>query len=147
MLSTLLSDEQTQTLVSVLDTIVPQDAERGMPGAGQLGVADYVEQALSENSDLVPVVAAGLSALIDRDFAALEPAARVDALNEVAASQPGFLPLLVFQTYQGYYQNPGALEALGLPPRPPHPLGYEMEESDLSLLDPVVAREKLYRDV
>jgi hypothetical protein len=138
-----LSDPQTRTLVNVLDTIIPASRQRGMPAAGQIGVAEHVLQA----TDLLPVVAAGLSALIDAGFDDLDPPQRVGALNELAGSQPGFLPLLLFQTYQGYYQNSATLEALGLPPRPPHPLGYEIEENDLSLLEPVRAREKLYREV
>ena len=139
----MLSDPQTRTLVNVLDTIIPASRQRGMPAAGQIGVAEHVLQA----TDLLPVVAAGLSALIDAGFDDLDPPQRVGALNELAGSQPGFLPLLLFQTYQGYYQNAATLEALGLPPRPPHPLGYEIEENDLSLLEPVRAREKLYREV
>ena len=114
-----------------------------MPAAGQIGVAEHILQAV----DFLPIVAAGLSALIDAGFDALDPSQRVDAWNAVAASQPGVLPLLLFQAYQGYYQNAATLEALGLPPRPPHPLGYEIEENDLSLLEPVRAREKLYREV
>ena len=31
-------------------------------------------------------------------------------------------------------------------PRPPFPLGYEQPPDDLSLLDPVRERPKLYRD-
>ena len=58
----------------------------------------------------------------------------------------GFLPVLLFQTYQGYYQIPAVLAALGLPPRPPHPKGYEIEPNDLELLEPVRAREKMYRE-
>ena len=139
----MLSKEQTRTLVNVLDTIIPANTQRGMPAAGQLGVADYVVRA----ADLESIVAAGLSALIDAGFDDLDSSRRVDALNEVASSQPGFLPVLLFQTYQGYYQNTATLAALGLPPRPPHPLGYEIEENDLSLLEPVRAREKLYREV
>lgn len=143
----MLSDAQTRTLANVLDTIIPADGARGMPAAGELGVADYVIQTLERAADLVPVVTAGLSALIAAGFDDLEPAARADALSSLAASQPGFLPALIFQAYQGYYQDTRVLDALGMPPRPPHPLGYEIEENDLSLLEPVRARKKLYREV
>jgi hypothetical protein len=50
-------------------------------------------------------------------------------------------------TYAGYYQHPRVMSALGLAPRPPHPLGYEMGADDLSLLDPVRRRAKMYREV
>jgi len=138
-----LTDLQIHTLVNVLDTLIPASPERGMPAAGQVGVADHVQQA----EELLPVIAAGLDALRDAGFDALPSAQRVETLNALEASQPGFLPLMVFQAYQGYYQNLATLEALGLPPRPPHPLGYEVEDNDLGLLEPVRAREKLYREV
>ncbi len=55
--------------------------------------------------------------------------------------------VLIIGAGEGYYQNTATLAALGLPPRPPHPLGYEIEENDLSLLEPVRARKKLCRKV
>lgn len=139
----MLSDEQTRTLVNVLDTLIPANGPRGMPAAGQVGVAEHVLRA----ADLLPVFTAGLSLLVDAGFDALDSAQRVNALNEVASGEPAFLPALLFKAYEGYYQNPATLEALGLPPRPPHPLGYPVEENDLSLLEPVRGREKLYREV
>jgi hypothetical protein len=45
-----------------------------------------------------------------------------------------------------YYQAPRVVEALGLEARPPHPKGYEVELGDLTLLDEVRRRGKLYRD-
>src|SRR6516162_1999713 len=38
------------------------------------------------------------------------------------------------------------MRSLGLEPRPPYPKGFEVEQGDWSLLDPVRARPKLYRD-
>ncbi len=67
-------------------------------------------------------------------------------LNEIATTQPAFLPGLIFHGYVGYYQHPEVLEALGLEARPPHPKGYEMEPTDFSLLDDVRRRERLYRE-
>ena len=56
-------------------------------------------------------------------------------------------PTLTFVAYVGYYQHPRVVAALGLEHRPPHPKGHEMEASDLTLLDPVRRRGKLYREV
>ena len=66
-------------------------------------------------------------------------------MNELATRAPAFLPGLVFQTYVAYYQHRDVVRALGLPPRPPHPEGYELEEGDLTLLDPVRRRDPLFR--
>ena len=70
----------------------------------------------------------------------------VGLLDQDAASDPGFVPLLIAPTYVNYYEQPSVLLALGLEPRPPHPLGHTLEPGDLSLLDPVRRRPKLYRD-
>ena len=46
---------------------------------------------------------------------------------------------------QSYYRDPRVLESLGTPPRPPFPEGYEIQQGDWSLLDPVRARGPIYR--
>jgi hypothetical protein len=131
-----------RTLAAVLDTLVPPDPLRGMPGAGSLGLE---AQVLEATRSIAAVVSAGFAELGAAGFAALAPAARRDALEALAASQPAFVPNLVFHTYQAYYQHPRVLEALGLEPRPPHPLGYDAPENDLSLLEAVRARGPLWR--
>ena len=68
------------------------------------------------------------------------------ALDELLAAQPHFLGPLLFHTYVGYYQQPRALAALGLEPRPPHPKGHALETGDFGLLEAVRARGKIYRD-
>ena len=144
-----LSPERERCLGGVLDEIVPPGPS-GLPGAGELGLANRI----GAIADLALVLEQGLSALDELatsrgagDFAALAQPGRLELLNEVAAAQPAFLPGLVFQTYMAYYQHPRVLEALGVPPRPPFPLGYEMQPSDLdALLSDVRRRPKLYRD-
>ena len=103
--------------------------------------------------DMQPVIAQGLSALDElaagrgaRCFAELSGQEKRDVLNELATTQPAFLPGLIFQTYVGYYQNARVVEALGLEARPPYPKGYDLELGDLTLLDAVRQRTKLYRE-
>jgi hypothetical protein len=137
------------TLSAVLDELIPA-RDASLPGAGGLGVGGYVEDRLG---DATPLVAAGLAALEafarDRhasDFAALPAAERRTLLASIDEEHPGFLSCLVFHTYTGYYQHPKVAVAIGLPPRPPHPEGYELEAGDLGLLDGVRRRAKFYRD-
>ena len=47
---------------------------------------------------------------------------------------------------QCYYRDDRVLLSLGLEARPPFPKGHTLEQGDLSLLDPVRARPKLWRD-
>ncbi len=146
------SPDEERALASVLDEIIPPRSDGKLPGAGELGLARYIEQAVQQSLDLGRAIAQGLAALDDlaglrgaRDFAALSSQDRLEVLNEIATTEPGFLPGLIFHTYAGYYQDGRVMEALGLEPRPPHPEGYEMEPNDLTLLDPVRQRSRLYR--
>ncbi len=46
----------------------------------------------------------------------------------------------------GYYRDDRVLLAIGHEARAPFPKGYEVEQGDWSLLDPVKRRAKLWRD-
>ena len=141
------ADEQ-RTLASVLDELIPPSHDGKLPGAGQLGIAGYVEQALRKMPELKSMIAQGLADLDDlarsrnaADFAALSRADKVQLLN-----QQGFIFPLMFHAYAGYYQHARVVEALGLEARPPHPQGYHMEPNDLTLLDAVRRGPKRYRE-
>jgi len=141
-------DDQTRVLSLVLDEIIPPSPERGLPGAGEAGVAAYVERVLDALPDLRSLVTQGLADLErlaraqnGRPFTELPRAER-----QALLADQGFVFPLTLHTYVGYYQTARVAEALGLEPRPPHPQGYEMEPNDLTLLDAVRRRPKLFRD-
>jgi hypothetical protein len=142
------SADEASTLASLLDEIIPPSGDGRLPGAGELGLGNYIEQALQQAPELRSMIVQGLAELDevarrrhDQPFVALSQQEKVALLNE-----QGFLFPLLFHIYVGYYQNVRVVTALGLDPRPPHPKGYEMEPSDLTLLDAVRRRRKLYRD-
>lgn len=145
------SDDETRTLASVLDEIIPPSGK--MPGAGALGLVRHIEQTVQQSPELKPVIAQGLAAAdqLARSrnaecFAALSKDQKVEVLRELESSMPAFLSSLIFPTYIGYYQHPRVGAALGLGGHAPHPQGYTMEPNDLSLLDPVRRRGKRYRE-
>ena len=142
------SENELHVLTSVLDEIIPPSADHRLPGAGQLGLARFIDAALQKTPDLRSMIAQGLADLDvlahDRKampFAALARDDKVQLLNE-----QGFVLPLAFQTYIAYYQQPQVTAALGLDARPPHPQGYQMPPNDLSLLDVVRRRPKGYRE-
>ena len=138
------------TFRAVLDEAIPaRDAK--LPGAGSLGVGDYVAARLG---DATPFVASGLAALdaLARErgaaeFADLPSALRAPLLREVDANQPGFVRCILLHAYSSYYQHPRVMAAIGLAPRPPYPKGYTLEPLDPDLLEAVRGRAKLYREV
>jgi len=148
-----LSEEERQTLSHALAQIIPPDPDRGRPGAGELGLAAYVDAALDAMPVVKEMVVQSLAALDDlarcrsgHRLDDLPPEERVAVLDQLAASEHAFPPVLVLYTYAGYYQHPRVLEALGLEPRPPHPAGYATIEGDLTLLDAVRRRAGMYRE-
>lgn len=142
-----LTEEQRRMLARVLDDILPPSADGRLPGAGQVGLAAYIEETLRRLPDLRPLIVQGLTELAEQvrrrhgcDFAELPGEERLQMLKE-----QGFAFPLTLHAYAGYYQSPVVVEALGLPARPPHPQGYVMEPHDLTLLEPVRRRPPLYR--
>jgi hypothetical protein len=150
---TALSPAEARALAAVLDALVPPSADGRLPGAGALGLAQRVQEAMAKAPQLTAAVRealASLSALArERGADALEalaPETREALVREVAARVPSFVPGLLFHTYAGYYQHPDVLAGIGMEPRPPFPKGYALPPSDLdALLAPVRSRAPLYR--
>ena len=151
--STILSAEQTRSLACVLDTLIPPSADGRMPGAGEIGLAIAIEEAMASQPDLQPAVVHGLAGFEELiagiglpAFAALPVAERAELLDELLPSQPAFVASLVFHAYTAYYRHAKVMVALGLEARPPHPKGYEMAPTDTSLLDEMRKRKPMYRE-
>jgi hypothetical protein len=143
-----LTTGERAALACVLDAIIPPSADGRMPGAGAAGIAAHVEAVLRTLPDLHAMVLEGLRDLDtqarqqhDRSFVEIG----ADERAALVAMQ-GFSYALVPHAYVGYYQQDRVLEAIGIDPRPPHPEGYAVPPSDLSLLEPVKARGPGYRD-
>ena len=143
----------TQLLVLVLDELIPPSVDGRMPGAGALGAGAIVQHVAAATPGLEPLLTQGFAALEDlarrrdaKGFAALARGTRIEVLGELEQSVPLFLPTLLTLACVGYYSSEQVLTALNGNARPPHPEGYDVEPDDLSLLEAVRARGKLYRD-
>jgi hypothetical protein len=147
-----LSATQTQTLDAVLDELIPPSADGRLPGAGEIHLGAAVEKALLQNPGMAPVIHQGLT-LADaiarahglEGFGAASGTDRAAMMKELEAQDAGFVMTLMFIAYAAYYKDGAVLEGLGLEPRPPHPQGYSMEPHDLTLLDAVRRRGRMFR--
>ena len=145
-----LTSAQRATLDIVLDMIVPPSADGRMPGTAEVGVPAYL---YAEAPDALPVLCQELDELdrrsrerFARGFAALEQHERKSLIDAMRAREPSFMSRLAMETLACYYQHDRVLEGLGMEARPPYPKGYQVVQGDLSLLEPVRARGKIYRD-
>jgi len=145
-----LTSEQRAILDLVLNLIVPPSADGRMPGAAEVGVLAYLA---AEAPDALPLLRQELDQLdlrsrerFARGYAELEQAERKNQIEAMRAQAPSFLGRLAMETLACYYQHDRVLAGLGREARPPYPKGYQVAQGDLSLLDPVRARGKIYRD-
>lgn len=123
-----------------------------MPGAGELGTADYLDGIAAGSAGIARLFSGGLqdieiaAARLGSGFEELSRDHQDEVLRGVEANSPQFFDLLVRHTYNGYYSNPKVVELLGLDPRPPQPRGNRVERGDLSSLQVVAERGQAYRD-
>ena len=149
---TVFTDAQRELLTRVLDRIVP--AGGGLLGAGELGVGEFVESSVLTSPEQTRLLVDGLK-LIEvtsgrsgsEAYGELDDDARDEVLRDVESTSPEFFDELVRLTYVGYYSQPRVAAALGLEARPPQPLGFDMQQGDLSLVENVRERGPVYRDV
>ena len=134
------SPAQRQLLDAVLDRIIPPQENR--PGAGSLGIGDFVEGVAVGEPGLIRLFMQGLAAIeiaaAERGpdgFAALSNEAKDDVLRSVEASHADFFEQFVLQVYNGYYTNLTVFESIGYTlPSVPAP-GTKLELLDESLLE------------
>ena len=143
---------QRELLVSVLNRIVP--AAGAFPGAGDLGVASYLDRVVGQSTALRRLFAQGLVQITlmsqtqyAQPFTMLSQEQRDAVLRQVETTAPEFFEVLVTHTYSGYYSHPTIVRLLGMEGRPPQPRGHHLEPLDLSLLDNIKQRQPIYRQV
>ena len=79
-------------------------------------------------------------------FADLDAARRDAVALSFRARGGAAVATLARVILQCYYRDDRVVRSLGLEPRAPFPKGHTLEQGDWSLLDPVRARPKMWRD-
>jgi hypothetical protein len=142
----MLSKHQSRSLRCLAEMMIPASAEYGVPSAGDEAIFGDILQSLGRDPEHVARVLQTLDTMAGGPFADLDPPQR-DALaarlRETGGEDLTYLSRIILQCY---YRDDRVMRSLGMEPRPPFPKGFELEQGDWSLLDPVRARPKLYRD-
>ena len=142
----ILTQDQRALLSAALNRIVPADGE--MPGAGDVGIAAFVETVTSGSRARRRLLLEGLTqielAANERggSFTSLSDAAQADTLKAVEDANAGFFQELVTQTYRGYYTNETVCALLSY--RAPGRATYDPLPFDESLLEPVRQRGQIW---
>ena len=141
-----LSAAQRLTLRCLLGEIIPASASYGIPGADDAAIfADVLATSAPHAAQIIDALQQ-LDTLAGGSFADLDAADRrrtADAFHAQHAVSAGLIAALAVQCY---YRDDRVMRSLGMEARPPFPKGFAVEAGDWSLLDPVRAKSKLYRD-
>ncbi|MDC0739372.1 hypothetical protein N6L24_13875 [Cognatishimia sp. SS12] len=143
---------QSELLNVILDHLIPPRADGSAPGAGALGVAEFLPTATPFAEDPVGTVTAVLDHVSKTapDFLSQSAAAQVAVLKATEAAVPAPFACLVRLTYMGYYSRPDTRPYVGVGAHPIHPEGYpvpsESAESLAELTAPVRRRGQIYRN-
>ncbi|MEM7211632.1 MAG: hypothetical protein AAF479_07015 [Pseudomonadota bacterium] len=134
-----LTEQERDRLLEIVAMIIPSSAEFSVPGADDPAIFTEIVEVAEANSSETRAAIAAVDALGD-----LTAAAMGAALQRTAPEAATHLQAI---TTQCYYRDPRVLEAIGVEPRPPFPKGYQVEQGDFSLLDPVRSRGPIWRAV
>jgi hypothetical protein len=142
-----LTHREQETLRTLLREMIPPSASHGAPGADDAAIVEDILRSMRRETDNVRSALGELNARSDGGFVALGDADRREtALDFLNGSGPHVFALsrLVLQCY---YRDDRVMASLGMDARPPFPAGFDVEQGDWSLLDPVREMPKIYRKV
>jgi hypothetical protein len=142
----MLSADQSRSLRCLVEMMIPASAEYGVPSAGDDVIFGDILQSLGRDTDHVIAVLRTLDVMSGGRFADLDPGRREALATRLRETGGEALMCLTQIILQCYYRDDRVMRSLGMEVRPPFPKGFEVEQGDWSLLDPVRARPKLYRD-
>lgn len=140
-----LTAQQRRSLRSLAACMIPADAEYGVPGADDAPIVRDMLASMAADAPAIAEALDTLDGLAGGDFSGLPEEDRqtvAQAFLSVPTPQLALLGALVLQCY---YRDDRVMRSLGMELRPPFPKGFEVEQGDWSLLDPVRSRAPLYR--
>jgi hypothetical protein len=143
------TDEEAAALAILAEMVIPASDEYNLPGANDDRIiADILATGVRQYEPVAAALAA-LDAvsndLCDQAFADLSVTAREDAVTAFRRRHGSAAGVFATITTQCYYRDDRVMRALDMETRPPFPLGFEVEEGDWSLLEPVRGRDPIYR--
>jgi hypothetical protein len=134
-----LSSAQRDDLRIIAAMIIPASTEYAVPGADDAAIQADILKTMGRVTEGVRAALDHLARLAGKPLAELDAARRDAVAMEFRATGGAAAATLVRVVLQCYYRDDRVLRSLGLELRAPFPLGYELEQGDWSLLDPVKA--------
>ena len=147
-MSDILASDSTYTegdkalLILLCELMIPAAKDRPSAADPEL-FSDILTRLSIHESVLKP----GLALLATLSLETLAVSEQVDLINKQRETHATFFQVFESQVIQAYYANSIILESLGVNAPSPYPKGYDVQQTDWSLLDPVRSREPFYRQL
>lgn len=140
-----LSEYETRALRLLAASMIPADVGYAVPGADDDAIFADVVRSLGRDAGAVRQALRRLDELAGGAFADCPPGERLAATQRLRESDAAHTTVLVNVIVRCYYRDDRVMRSLGMEPRAPFPKGFEVEQGDWSLLEPVRARGRIYR--
>jgi hypothetical protein len=144
-----LTEHQRANLEIVLDMIIPASDDGRMPSARDVGFDVFLvefERDVEQIGRCLDLIENTTGETHNQPFAELGAGARQSLIEELRHRAPELFGHLTRELMYCYYMDDGVLSRLGMKPGAPFPDGNTVVPGDLTLLDPVRARGKIWRD-
>jgi hypothetical protein len=141
-----LSSAETRDLRCIAGMMIPASTEFDVPGADDAIIFADIVKSLGRDLRDVREALRGFSELAGGAIANLDLVRREAVAASFRARGGAAVATLSRVILQCYYRDDRVVRSLGLEPRAPFPKGHTLEQGDWSLLDPVRARPKMWRD-
>jgi len=141
-----LTDIERVTLLCVAGHMIPASVEYGVPGADDLRIFADITRSIDRDREVLGKALQVVNDLSDGMILALSRAEQAKRLAEFRTRHADLAGVIESVVARCYYRDDRVMASIGMEARPAFPKGYKVEQGDLSLLDPVRARGKIYRD-
>ena len=141
------SSEEVDVLKRLFDKIIPASADERFPSAADSQIFVVFLASSHQFRVLISKAILLLQEFSGSDYCQLSEVDADRVTQQFYANRTGPVTTLLSLLTQCYYRDDRVLDAIGLEPRAPYPEGFEVENGDWGLLDPVKSRGRIYRVV
>lgn len=141
-----LTDLERVTLLCIAGHMIPASAEHGVPGADDSRIFADITRSIDRDREPLRKALHVVDDIAGGMISALSKAEQAKRLAEFRAGFPELAGVIESAVARCYYRDDRVMASIGMEARPAFPKGYRVDQGDLSLLDPVRARGRIYRD-
>jgi hypothetical protein len=141
-----LTADEIRDLREIAGTMIPADPALGMPGADDPDILADIVRTVGRDLPQVREAMAAIGSRSGGAFATMSRDEREALINGYHTRGGAAAATLGRVILGAYYRADRVLIAIGHEARAPFPKGYDVEQGDWSLLDPVRQRARFWRD-